>query len=144
MSQCTADTHDSSALTRRSPRGPTQNTMAGGTALWGLEGKPLMPMVNATGSLILLFRLKSRVDFHGSTRVEALSLLGTMGLSLQRPCPQPPASHTRLASSFFFFSIFIIWLSWVIPQWHEGSSLTRVRASLRRAGSFFSCSSWEL
>ena len=50
--------------------------MAGGTALWGLEGKPLMPMVNATGSLILLFRLKSRVDFHGSTRVEALSLLG--------------------------------------------------------------------
>lgn len=47
-------------------------------------------------------------------RQGALSLLGTVGLSLQRPCPGPPASHTHLASSLLFFSIFIIWLSWVL------------------------------
>ena len=31
-------------LTRRSPRGPTQNTMAGVTALWHLERKPPIPI----------------------------------------------------------------------------------------------------
>ena len=34
MSQSTAGTTDSPALSRTSPRGPTQNTMAGMTALW--------------------------------------------------------------------------------------------------------------
>ena len=67
MSQCTPDTPDSSALTRRSHRGPTQNTMAGVTALWHLERKPLIPMVNPTGSLTLLFQLERRADLHGST-----------------------------------------------------------------------------
>ena len=37
MSQCTPDTPNSPALTPRSPRGPTPNTMAGVTALWRLE-----------------------------------------------------------------------------------------------------------
>ena len=55
MSQCIQDTPDSPELTRRSPRSPTQNTMAVVTALWCLERKPLTPMVNATGSLTLLF-----------------------------------------------------------------------------------------
>ena len=71
MSQCTPDTPDSPALTRRSPRGLTQNTMADVTVLWHLERKPLIPMVNPTGNLTLLFRLERRADLHGSTRDEA-------------------------------------------------------------------------
>ena len=44
ISEPTQDTPDSPALTRRSPLGSTQNTMAGVTALWLLERKPLIPM----------------------------------------------------------------------------------------------------
>ena len=55
MSQCVPDTPDSPAVTRRSPRGPTQNTTAGVTALWPLEKKPPIPLDNLTGSLTLLF-----------------------------------------------------------------------------------------
>ena len=36
--------------------------MAGVTALWHLEKKPTIPMVNPTGSLTLLFQLLSRAD----------------------------------------------------------------------------------
>ena len=67
MSQCTPDTPDSQALTRQSPRGPTQKKMAAVTTLWRLERKPLIPMVNLTGSRTLLFRLESRAELHGST-----------------------------------------------------------------------------
>ena len=66
-SQCTPDTPDSQALTRQSPRGPTQKKMAAVTTLWRLERKPLIPMVNLTGSRTLLFRLESRAELHGST-----------------------------------------------------------------------------
>ena len=62
MFQCTPDTPDSPALTGRSTRGPTQNTVAGVTALWSLERNPLILIVNSTGSLTLLFRLESRAD----------------------------------------------------------------------------------
>ena len=68
---CTPDTPDSHSLTRQSPRGPTQNTMAGVLALLHLERKPPIPMVNPTGSQTLLFWLKSRADLHGSTRDKA-------------------------------------------------------------------------
>ena len=44
MSQSIPDQPHSPALTRRSPLGSTQNTMAGVTALWLLERKPLIPM----------------------------------------------------------------------------------------------------
>ena len=44
ISQCTPDTPDSHALTRRSPPGSTENTMAGMTALWHLERKPPIPV----------------------------------------------------------------------------------------------------
>ena len=71
MSQFVPDTPDSPAMTRRSPRGPTQNTMAGVTALWHLERKPPIPSDNLTGSLTLLFQLVRRADLHGSTRDEA-------------------------------------------------------------------------
>ena len=60
---------DSAALTQLSPRGSTQNTIAGVTALWLLETKLQIPTVNPTGSLTLLFRL-DRVDLHASTRDE--------------------------------------------------------------------------
>ena len=40
----TPDTPDSPALTQRSPRGSTHNTMAGVTTLWHLERKPPIPM----------------------------------------------------------------------------------------------------
>ena len=72
MSQCTPDTPESPEMTRWSSRGPTQNTMAGVTALWRLKRKPHIPMVNTTGSLTLLFQLERRADLHGSTRDEAL------------------------------------------------------------------------
>ena len=62
MSQCTPETPDPPALTRRLQRGPTQNTMAVVTAVWRLERKPLIPMVNLTGSLKLLFWLERRMD----------------------------------------------------------------------------------
>ena len=75
MSQCTPDTHDSPALTRRSPREPTQNRMAGVTALWHLEKKPPIPMVKATGRMTQTFRLERRVHLHDSTRDEALTPL---------------------------------------------------------------------
>ena len=71
MSQWTPDTPDFSELTRRSSRGPTQNTMAGVTALCFLERKPPIPMVNTTGRLTLLFLFERSVDLHGSTRDEA-------------------------------------------------------------------------
>ena len=71
MSQCTPDTPESPELTRWSSRGPTQNTMAGVTALWRLERKPPIPMVNQTGCLTLLFWLERRADLHGSTWDEA-------------------------------------------------------------------------
>ena len=71
MSQSTAGTTDSPALSRTSPRGPTQNTMAGEAALWRLERKPPIPMVNPTGSLTLLFRIERRADLHGCTGDEA-------------------------------------------------------------------------
>ena len=45
--------------------------MAAVTALWHLERKPLIPMVNPTGSLTLLFQLERRADLHGSTRDKA-------------------------------------------------------------------------
>ena len=54
MSQCTPDTADFPALARGPPRGLTQNTMAGVTALWRLERKPPIPLDNTTGSLTLL------------------------------------------------------------------------------------------
>ena len=63
---CTPDTPDSHSLTRQSPRGPTQNTMAGVTALWPIERKPPIPMVNKTGSVKLLFWVERRGDLHGS------------------------------------------------------------------------------
>ena len=66
MSHRTADTPDSPALTRRSPRRPTQNAMAGVTALWPIERKPPIPMVNKTGSVKLLFWVERRGDLHGS------------------------------------------------------------------------------
>ena len=50
---------------------------AGVIALWCLERKPLILMVNTTGSLTLLFRLEWRADLHGSTRDEALTPLWT-------------------------------------------------------------------
>ena len=43
MSQFTPYTSDAPALTRQSPQGSTQNTMAGVTALWPLERKPPIP-----------------------------------------------------------------------------------------------------
>ena len=49
--------------------------MAAVTALWHLERKPLIPTVNATGSLTLLFWLERRLDLHGFTRDEALNPL---------------------------------------------------------------------
>ena len=70
MSQHTPDTPDSPALTRPSRQGPTQNTMAGVTALWHHDRKPPIPMVNLTGSLTLLFRLERREDLHGSTETK--------------------------------------------------------------------------
>ena len=48
--------------------------------------------------------------FPGSGR-RAPSLLGTVGLCLQRPCPGPPASHTHLASSLLFFFSNIYYLA---------------------------------
>ena len=48
---------------------------AGVIALWCLERKPLILMVNTTGSLTLLFWLEWRGDLHGSTRDEALTPL---------------------------------------------------------------------
>ena len=71
ISQCTSDTPDSPEMTRISPRGQTQNMMAGVTALWPLESKTLIPMVNSTGSLTLIFWLERRAELHGSTRDEA-------------------------------------------------------------------------
>ena len=71
MSQCTPDIPDSPTMTRRSPRGLTENTMACVTALWPLERKPWIPMVNNTGSQTLLFQLGRTVELHGSTRDEA-------------------------------------------------------------------------
>ena len=50
--------------------------MAVVTALWHLERKPPIPMVNQTGCLTLLFRFKRRADFHGTTRDETLTPLG--------------------------------------------------------------------
>ena len=77
MSQHTPDTPDSPALTRRSHQGPTQNTMAGVTALWRHDRKPPIPMVNLTGSLTLLFRLERRADLHGSTETRPDSPVDT-------------------------------------------------------------------
>ena len=62
MSQCTSDKPDSPALTSRSPRTPTYDTMADVTALWHLKRKPVIPMVNQTGSLTPLFRLERIED----------------------------------------------------------------------------------
>ena len=45
--------------------------MAGEAALWRLERKPPIPMVNPTGSLTLLFRIERRADLHGCTGDEA-------------------------------------------------------------------------
>ena len=50
--------------------------MASVTALWPLERKPPIPMVNQTGCLTLLFWLERRADLHGSTRDQALTRLG--------------------------------------------------------------------
>ena len=55
---CTPDTPDSHSLTRQSPRGPTQNTMAGVIALWNLEREPPIHIVNMTGSLTMLFSIE--------------------------------------------------------------------------------------
>ena len=41
------------------------------TALWHLERKPMIPMVNVTGSLTLLFGFERQADLHGSTGDEA-------------------------------------------------------------------------
>ena len=49
--------------------------MSGVTALWRLERKPSIPIVNSTGSLTLIFWLKRRADVHGSTQDEALTPL---------------------------------------------------------------------
>ena len=70
-SQGTPDTPDSHALTLRSPRGATANTMEGVTALWHLERKPPIPKVNLTGGGTLLFKLEKRMNFYGSTRDES-------------------------------------------------------------------------
>ena len=40
--------------------------MAGVTALWPIERKPPIPMVNKTGSVKLLFWVERRGDLHGS------------------------------------------------------------------------------
>ena len=45
--------------------------MAGVTAPWHLDRKPLIPIVNPTGNLTLLFWFKWRADLLGSTRDEA-------------------------------------------------------------------------
>ena len=55
MTHCTLDTHDSSALTRLSLQGLTQNMMASVTAQWHPERKTSIFMVNLTGRLTLLF-----------------------------------------------------------------------------------------
>ena len=44
-------------------------------ALWRLKRKPLILMVNTTGSLTLLFWLEWRAHLHGSTQDEALTPL---------------------------------------------------------------------
>ena len=41
--------------------------MADVTTKWLLERKPLIPTVNTTGNLTLVFRLERRADLHGST-----------------------------------------------------------------------------
>ena len=66
MTQFTPDTPDSPALTRRSPGGALQNTMAVVTALFPLKGKPPITMVNQTGKLTLLFQVKRRAVLHGT------------------------------------------------------------------------------
>ena len=47
------------------------------TALWLLETKTLIPMVNPTGRLKLLFRVERRAVWHGTIRDEALIPLWT-------------------------------------------------------------------
>ena len=67
------------------------------TALWHLERKPPITMVNMTASLSLLSWLERRVDLHGSTRDEAKFPFGCPGgtprsmLALERN-PELPAS----------------------------------------------------
>ena len=62
------------------------------TALWLLETKTLIPMVNPTGRLKLLFRVERRADLHGSTRDQALTRLG---------CPTgTPRSLSALEKNF--------------------------------------------
>ena len=98
MSQCIQDTPDSPELTRRSPRSPTQNTMAVVTALWCLERKPPIPMVNPTGKMTLLFQLKRTADLHVSTRDEALTLLWMPG-GTPRSMPALERKREVLASN---------------------------------------------
>ena len=49
--------------------------MAGVTALWPIEAKPPIPMVNPTGRVKLLFLVQRRADFHGCTGDQSLSHL---------------------------------------------------------------------
>ena len=98
MLQFTSDTPDSPALTGQLPRGSTQNTMAVVTALWCLERKPPIPMVNPTGKMTLLFQLKRTADLHVSTRDEALTLLWMPG-GTPRSMPALERKREVLASN---------------------------------------------